>query len=189
MRLSSKIEKNKHYTYADYATWSEDIHCELLDGRIYMMTAPLQIHTYISNNLTIVIGTFLQGHKCKLHTAPSDVRLNHASGDDTVLQPDLFVVCDRSKLDGRSCLGAPDLVIEILSPSTARNDLFLKYHKYLTAGVLEYWIVHPENRIVDVCILEDGIYKHTEYKDDDTIKSVVLQELTISLSDIFRDIE
>jgi Uma2 family endonuclease len=187
MNLASVGKTKEHYTYSDYATWGDDIRCELIDGHIHMMTAPNDAHQSIVLSLGSIFKSKLKGSRCKPYIAPFDVRLNFDTADDIVVQPDLFVVCDRSKLDGKSCLGAPDLVIEILSPSTARNDLLLKYHRYLTAGVLEYWIVHPENRIIDVFVLEGGIYKHTECKDKDTIKSFVLPKLNINLVDVFEE--
>jgi len=186
MNVPKTDSKNERYTYADYLTWGDGVRYELIDGVAYAMTSPSTVHQRVSRKLTLKIGNFLEGKVCELFVAPSDVRLNHDKGDDTVVQPDLLVVCDKSKLDDRGCLGAPDLVIEILSASTARFDMLVKFQKYLNAGVREYWIVDPEEQIVDVFVLEHGKYIGSEYKENGVIESHVLKGCEISLAEVFE---
>ncbi|MDR0310408.1 MAG: Uma2 family endonuclease, partial [Acidobacteriota bacterium] len=121
--------------------------------------------------------------------APFDVRLNADTYDDTVVQPDLLVVCDRSKPDGKCCVGVPDMIIEILSPSSGRHDKLVKFHLYQKAGVREYWIVDPETKTVQVCILENGKYVTTMYgdTDTDTVPVHVLDGCVIGLKDVFEE--
>ena len=181
MSVPKKNSKNERYTYADYLTWDDDVRYELIDGVAYLLASPSRKHQDISRELLLSIGNHLKGKSCMVYHAPFDVRLDA----DTVLQPDLLVVCDKSKLDGKACLGAPDLVIEILSASTVQRDRVSKYHKYLQAGVREYWIVEPEGRVVDVFTLEDGKYIHYAYSDSDVISSHVLEGCDVNLAEVF----
>ena len=107
--------------------------------------------------------------------------------DDTVVQPDLVVICDHSKLSGTGCVGAPDMVIEILSPSTARNDRTLKFDIYRRSGVREYWIVDPDTKTVSVHVLKSGEYVTRAYTDADSVAVHVLEGCTINLADVFED--
>ncbi|HNV70449.1 MAG TPA: Uma2 family endonuclease [Candidatus Ozemobacteraceae bacterium] len=141
------------YTYADYLTWGENQRCELIDGVVYSMTpSPSKTHADISKALFRQLDLFFQGKSCQVYYAPLDVRLPKKDqtdeNTDTVVQPDIIVVCDESKLDEKGCRGAPDLVIEILSPSTASKDHITKKRLYETAGVKEYWLISPGDRIV-----------------------------------------
>ena len=120
----------KRYSHADYASWDDNTRWELLDGIPYAMSAPSSAHQEISVGLTRLLANYLAGKPCKVYHSPYDVRLNYDSGDDTVVQPDLAIVCDPSKRDAIGCLGAPDLIDEILSSSTARMDRVLKHNKY-----------------------------------------------------------
>jgi Uma2 family endonuclease len=181
------VPKDKHYTYADYAAWDEKIRCELIDGVAYMMTAPSRAHQYISGALFYQLFDFLKGKPCEVYAAPFDVRLNAEDGDDTVLQPDSLVVCDKEKLDERGCQGSPDLVVEILSPSSKTHDKILKFNKYLQAGVREYWIVDPDSRIVDVFVWENGKYVASAYSAEDGLPVSVLEGCVIPLADIFPE--
>ena len=116
------------------------------------------------------------------------MRLNGAgSDDDTVVQPDLVVICDRSKIDDKGCNGAPDMVIEILSPSTARHDKLVKFQLYQNAGVREYWIVDPDTKTVQAHVLESGRYFTAAYGDADTAPVYVLDGCTINLTDVFAE--
>ena len=183
------LQKDNIYTYADYATWGDDVRCELIDGVVYMMApGASQSHQSASGELFRQFANFLFGKPCKVFHPPFDVCLN-ADGDDdkTVVQPDLFVVCDRSKLDGKRCNGAPDLVIEILSPSSASRDTLLKFNKYMQAGVREYWIVDTEDKIVRVCLLRDGKYEFTDFIEPDTIQVSILEGCQIELKRVFTD--
>ena len=137
-------KEEARYTYADYMAWEDGERWEIIEGVPYLMSpAPTWVHQGISGELFLQIATFLKGKPCKVYAAPFDVRLFPADddSDDTVVQPDIVVVCDRSKLDRSGCRGAPDMLVEILSPSTARHDQLVKLQLYKKAGVREYWIV------------------------------------------------
>ena len=132
-------QKDERYTYLDYYSWDDGERWELIDGVAYAMSpAPAPKHQTISRELLVQIANFLKGKPYEVFHAPFDVRLNADSDDDTVMQPDIFVVCDKSKIDDKGCNGAPDMIIEILSPSTAKRDIVLKFNAYLQAGVREY---------------------------------------------------
>ena len=182
-----KKEKN-YYTYSDYLTWDDDARYELIDGVPYLMSpAPRQEHQEVSMEIAKQLAVFLTGKPCKVFAAPFDVRLNVDKADDTVVQPDILVVCDKSKLDGKSCNGAPDLVIEILSPSSLKSDRITKFNKYLQAGVREYWIVDPDQKTVDVYTLENGKYFAAVYSDTDVVPVSVLEGCEINLQDVFAE--
>ena len=181
-------KKKQHYTYADYCTWDDDERWELFDGELYAMAGTSTAHQTVSGNLHYQLFDFLKGKPCRVFTAPYDVRLNADTYDNTVVQPDLLVVCDKSKLDDKSCKGAPDVVIEILSPSTAKHDKLLKFNTYQRAGVREYWIVDPDSRTVQVHILENGRYFTRSYGETDAIPVHVLEGCEISLPEVFTDV-
>ena len=137
-----------HYTFADCLTWGENERIEIINGEAVMMAPPSRTHQKISGELFRQIANFLEGKKCEVYAAPFAVRLFEKDGDtpedvDTIVEPDISVVCDHNKLDKHGCKGAPDLVMEILSPSTMRHDRFTKFNLYQRAGVREYWIVDP----------------------------------------------
>jgi len=180
-------EKYQRYSYADYRTWDDGERWELIDGEPYAMSpAPSPAHQRVSNRLSFQLTLFLQGKTCEVFTAPFDVRLN-AAGDDEydVFQPDLVIICDHAKIDDTGCNGAPDMVIEILSPSTACRDKLLKFNKYQHAGVREYWIIDLDSRTVQVHILENGRYYIKSYGEADTVPVSVLKGCEISLPDVF----
>ena len=138
-----QLDLNKKYTYADYMSWQFQERVELIKGRIFKMApAPNRKHQEISGNLVHFISTFLWKKKCKFYHAPFDVRLIK-EGNDTVVQPDICVVCDLSKLDKQGCNGAPDLVVEILSSGNNRKELKEKFLLYEINGVQEYWLINP----------------------------------------------
>jgi Uma2 family endonuclease len=171
------LQENEHYTYADVLTWGEDFRAEIINGELYAMSPPLSIHQLILSDLLITIGAWLKGKPCRVIPAPFGVRLfpRVDRRDDTVLEPDLVVICDPAKIDKRGCNGAPDLIIEILSPSTASRDRVVKFNLYLKAGVKEYWILDPEEQSVQVHILKEGRYDTTVYgiyNPDDPIKGI-----------------
>lgn len=151
---------DEHYTYGDYLKWPEDERWELIEGEAYNMTpAPSKTHQKLLGRLFSQIDRFLEGKRCEVYMAPLDVRLPEKRERDedveTVVQPDILVVCDPGKLDEKGCRGAPDFVIEIVSPATARKDLGRKKALYEKHGVKEYWVVHPTN-IVTIWLLGEG---------------------------------
>jgi Uma2 family endonuclease len=181
------VKKQERYTYADYLTWDDSVRYELIDGVPYMMAAPTVEHQRVSSELHGQLWSFLKGKSCRPFTSPIDVRLNFKKGDDVVVQPDLLVVCDHSKIDKNSINGAPDFIIEILSPSTASYDLITKLNRYMKAGVREYWVVDPENKAVQVFIFKDGsnVEINDYYADSESVPVSVLEGCTINLTAIF----
>ena len=158
------------------------------------MMAPLTTaHQLIRGEIFRQLANYLEGKKCHAIPAPFAVRLFEQDGDspddvDTMVEPDISVVCDRDKLDGKGCKGAPDMVVEILSPSTRRHDRLVKLGLYQRAGVREYWIVDPENRAVQVLTLSDGLLlPHEDYGREDVAKVNVLDGCFIELSKVFPE--
>ena len=179
------LRQDKHYTYADYLTWGDEVRYELIDGVPYLLAAPGTAHQRVSREIFKHLAVFLTGKPCEVFSAPYDVRLNAHEGDDTVVQPDILVVCDKSKLDDKGCVGAPDMVIEILSPTNESHDRLVKFNQYLRAGVREYWIVSPDSKLVSVHILRDRQYVTMAYGETNTVPVHVLDGCTIEFSDIF----
>lgn len=186
--------QEKRYTYADILNWPEDKRVELIDGEPYLMApAPNPDHQSISVELVLQIGSYLRGKKCRIFHAPFDVRLFESTDDqphhvDTVVQPDLLVVCDPNKLDKRGCKGAPDMVVEILSPSTRQRDRLVKLNLYQRAGVPEYWIIDPVEKTVIVLTLLDGTYVPAAYSDHAVVPVGVLEDCQIDLSRVFEGV-
>ncbi|GIM60594.1 hypothetical protein CAPN008_06440 [Capnocytophaga canis] len=181
---------NGVYTYADYLLWRFEERVELLKGKIFKMSpAPSLKHQQISLNITLFLGNYFKNQKCQLFVAPFDVRLpkKDEKGDNihTVVQPDLCVICDESKLDERGCIGAPDLIIEILSPGNSKKEMKNKFELYQESGVEEYWIVNPTDENILVNVLEDGKYRILKPVVDEYITSVKFPKLKIHTSDIF----
>ena len=187
----NELREEYRYTWADLLALPEDTRAELIDGEIFMMSAPSWRHQEICGELFFRLRTYLEGKRCKAIYAPLDVRLFAQEGDgpedvDTVVQPDVFVVCDPEKLDDSGCRGAPDMVIEVLSPSSARQDRYVKYLLYQRAGVKEYWIVDPENQTVAVHLLEDGIFGSPMiYTRSAVVPVESLDDCRIDLGEIF----
>ncbi len=194
----SKVEEpdpSESYTYADYLKWQFEERLELFKGRIFKMSpASAPIHQEVSSNLNGVLNTYLKKKKCKVYSAPFDVRLpdkNRIKDNQvtTVVQPDLCIICDLSKIDTRGCIGAPDLIIEILSPGNSRKEVRLKFELYEEAGVKEYWLVYPIEQSVAIFILnEKGKYDGaTLYAGKDKIQCVAVAGLIVKLKDIFTN--
>ena len=184
----------KKFTYADYLTWPDEERWELIEGEAWDMSpAPNRFHQALSMELSINIGSFLKGKPCQVYAAPFDVRLpEHDNSKDediiTVVQPDLVVVCDKSKLDKKGCIGAPDLVIEILSPSTSYKDESHKLKLYEKHGVKEYWIINPDAGIVLVHKLNGTKYDTPKYlRDEGILESTVLNGLKLPLKSLFNN--
>lgn len=184
--------ENALYTYKDYLEWPDGERWELIEGRAYNMTpAPSRSHQKISVALVKEISQYLEGKKCEVYHAPFDIRLPEGDEEDgeirTVVQPDIVVICDPSKLDEKGCKGSPDLVMEILSPSTASKDYITKLSLYEKNQVREYWIIHPIDKIVMVYRLsENGKYGRAEvYSEADQVKVGIFDDLVVDLKGIF----
>ena len=192
-KVVSDIDMSLPYTYADYLQWNLEHHVELIRGKVFKMSpAPNTAHQRILGNLSGIIWSFLRDKTSQVFVAPFDVRIpGSVEGDDaikTVVQPDICVICDHTKIDERGCLGAPDFVIEILSKSTSKKDLREKYDVYEEVGVKEYWVVYPEEEIVSVFLLNaNGKYETTvpPYTNEDRICPVTLPGLEVDLKEVF----
>ena len=192
-QLVEEPDPSLSYTYADYLQWKFEEQVELIRGKIFKMSpAPAPLHQQISIGLASEIYNFLKKKLCKVFAAPFDVRLpvkNKKKDNEitTVVQPDICVICDETKIDGRGCLGAPDLLIEILSPGNTEKEIRLKFALYEEGGVKEYWIVYPAEQNIAVFILnENSKYDGAKiYAGDDRIKSVAIKRLIIKPDDIF----
>ena len=186
--------ENVRYTFADCLSWEGDERIEIINGEPFMMAPPSRIHQEISGELFRQLANFLDGKKCRVYAAPFAVRLFEKDGDepeevDTMVEPDLSVVCDSEKLDKHGCKGAPDLVVEILSPSTRRHDRLVKLDLYQRAGVREYWIVDPENKAVQVFLQNGGglLRRCEDYGREDVAKVNVLEGCFVELSKVFSE--
>ncbi|HAA11279.1 MAG TPA: hypothetical protein DCE41_06075 [Cytophagales bacterium] len=189
------VDIDKAYSYADYLRWTFEERVELIRGKIFPMTpAPARKHQEVSSYISRQFHMYLAPtDPCKFYAAPFDVRLPKPGleKDDeiiNVVQPDLCVVCDPAKLDDRGCLGAPDLIIEILSPSTSKKDLNEKYDLYQESGVKEYWIVFPGEHVVQVHFLDaQGQFSPAiSYSETQKVPVAIFKgELTIDLSEVF----
>lgn len=181
-----------HYTFADCLAWDESTRIEIIHGEAIMMSMPLRIHQEILGELSRQLANFLEGKRAEVIFAPFAVRLFEKKGDppenvDTVVLPDISVICDHNKLDEYGCKGAPDMVVEILSPSTQRHDQLVKLRLYQQAGVQEYWIVDPENQTVRVMLMdEDGRFQlHEVYGREELAKVNILDGCFIELAKVF----
>ena len=185
------LPQENRYTMAEALTWDEQDRIELIDGYPVMMAPPSRRHQEISGELFGQLRDYLKGKKCEIYHAPFAVRLFERDGErpedvDTLVEPDISVVCDPSKLDDIGCKGAPDLVMEILSPSTTRHDKFTKFNLYQRAGVREYWIVDPVSKSVQVFVLEDGRYSAKDFGSaEEKVRVNVLEDCEIDLSQVF----
>lgn len=186
--------EKERYTFEDYLTWGENEHMELLDGEAIMMASPSRVHQKICGEMFRQFANYLEGKKCEVYAAPFGVRLFEREGDipkdvQTVVEPDISVICDLNKLDEHGCKGAPDLVIEILSPSTLRHDRLVKLRLYQRAGVREYWIVDLENKAVQVFLQDgSGFFRIQEdYGRKDVAKVNILEGCFIELAKVFAD--
>jgi Uma2 family endonuclease len=177
------------YTYADILETDEKIRVEIIDGAMFVMSPPATCHQAVSGELFGQLWQFLRGKPGKVYAAPFGVRLFPKAdfSDDTFLEPDIVVVCDRSKITKAGCEGAPDMIIEILSPSNARHDRLLKFRKYLAAGVPEYWVVDGMAKTVEIHIFDQGRYITSVAGEDDEVPVSVLPGCTIKLRDIWPD--
>ena len=189
------LDLNKLYTYADYYKWQFEERVELIKGKIFKMSpAPNPYHQVLAGDIYTLINVFLRKKPCKVFIAPFDVRLMRKSSDDkdimTVLQPDICVICDLTKIDKRGCIGAPDLVVEVLSPGNSAKELKNKYEEYEEAGVKEYWVVSPQNQTFLIYTLHKGKFQLSPVKiPGDVVTSSVLPGFSLDLTELFKDID
>ncbi|GHV32187.1 hypothetical protein FACS1894167_15120 [Synergistales bacterium] len=185
---------DERYTYGDYKTWDDDTRWELIDGEAFCMTAPNSYHQLLLGALHRELAIHFKGKKCKVCIAPFDVLLpgSDETEDDivNVVQPDMMIVCDRSKIRPRNIIGAPDVVFEILSPSTSKRDLSVKLELYERSGVREYFVVDPYGESVTAFgENSDGRFsKKTVYSASDVLKFDTFAELEIPLAPIFEEL-
>ncbi len=190
----SQLDLTKSYTYADYLTWRFDEFVELIKGKVMRpMAGPSRLHQRYSGNIFSTIHQYLRHNPCQVYHAPFDVRLvkSGANGDQqiqTVVQPDICVVCDPAKLDDRGCVGAPDWIIEIVSPGNTSRDTKTKFDLYEENGVREYWIVYPGLKTITAYVLENEQYELTsEYIEPGPIPVATLPGLTLEWAEIFTE--
>ncbi len=194
----SQLDLNGTYSYADYLTWQLDQTVELIKGKIMVMSpAPNLKHQRISRNMLRPIDNYLRHKSCEVFVAPFDVKLYDSRksklGDQevfSVVQPDLCVICDKEKLTEQGCSGAPDWIIEVLSPGNTKKDMHLKYELYQENGVTEYWLVYPYEQAVYQFVLDRHSEKyqlHAMYAGDDLAMPYLFPELQIDLADVFAE--
>ena len=191
----SQLDLTKQYTYADYLTWQFNERVELIKGWVLKMSpAPSNKHQIISRNITGELYPSLKNTNCALYVAPFDVRLFNAKKSTTdnkvttVVQPDICIICDKTKIDDRGCLGAPDFIIEIISKGNTKKEVETKFDLYEENGVKEYWIVQQGDETVTVFDLVKGKYKFRKiYSNDSLIPIKILKNFEINLKEVFEN--
>lgn len=183
-----------NYSYADYLKWTMDEMVEIIKGRVYKLSEPKRVHQTISIRISSKIFNLLEGQKCKVYSAPFDVRLPVKSRKNedifTVVQPDICLICDPTKLDDAGCIGAPDLIIEILSKGNNKKELQNKYEVYEESGVKEYWIVAPEGQFMQVNTLVNGKYQPSKLLTlGDEIVTPILPGFVLNLDEVFANLD
>jgi len=192
--IAEEPDLSRSYTAADYLKWNLDELVELIRGKIFKMSpSPSSNHQRISMEMGGVFYNFFKNRKCLFFPAPFDVYLVNPGQDykeaKNVVDPDLCVICDPEKIKKFGCVGAPDLAVEILSPSTSKKDQKDKFELYEEFGVREYWIVSPENRSVIVNVLEDGRYKtFRPVTEGEKLRSKIFPELELELQEVFKNL-
>jgi len=176
---------NRLYTVEDYHSWDEGFRCQIYEGTLIVAEAPTRRHQKILMEISGQLWQFLKKKPCNVYPSPVSVRLSEK--EETVFEPDIVVNCDDSILWERGFKGAPDFIVEILSPSTARMDRKLKFQKYQQAGVREYWIVDPKLNLLEANILINGRYTTKIYKENDKAPVHVLDGFEINLADVFEE--
>ena len=174
-------------TLEQYEALPEHVRAEVFDGQIFYMSSPSQVHQAILLELSTLLNSYVKSRKrdCKVFPAPFDVKLS--SSPLTIVQPDIMIVCDKDKLDGKRCNGAPDFIIEIVSPGNPADDYIRKAYYYKNYGVREYWIVDPKRRMVSVNYFEGDLI-HVVFSFDATIKVNIYDDLLINFSAIAREL-
>jgi Uma2 family endonuclease len=193
IKTLNEVDFSASYSYADYMRFAFDERLEIIKGHLFKMSpAPSRLHQGILTNIFGPIYNTLKGKQCHVYTAPFDVRLAKKSQDDkevfTVVQPDIVVVCDQTKLDKRGCIGAPDIVVEILSPGNNKKELINKYEVYEEAGVKEYWIVSPSEKTFFKYILDDqGKFQPTKLLTiGEEVTTPIMPGFTLILEEVFQ---
>lgn len=186
----SQLDLNADYTYADYLTWQLKEKIELIKGKIIAMSpAPTRFHQRIAQNINRTLDKHFYQEPCHVYFAPFDVRLYSQSREiETVVQPDLCVICDLEKLDDKGCLGSPDLVVEILSPSNSKKEMSIKFDLYQEAGVREYWIINPDEKSLLIYVLKDNKYvgeRPYVQGENQTAHSVIFDGLSFEVDSLF----
>ena len=186
-----KEKEDYRYTYKDYKEWNLDVgeRFEVINGEAYAMSGPSTIHQTILGDIFSRFHNYLKGKPCRVLPSPYDVRLffEEDESDDTVVQPDIIIVCDKDKLGPEGCRGAPDLAIEILSPSNTAIEMERKLKLYREAGVREYWVIDSENKGLTVyCFKNDVIFTNT-YKNSDVVPVSIFPDFTVALSEVFAE--
>ena len=183
--MSETLAHANIYTEEDYYNLPENVRAELIDGQIYYMSAPSRIHQEILMFLSKIIANYIDSKKgpCKVYPAPFAVKL-FEDDNRTVVEPDISVICDPNKLTDRGCTGAPDWIVEIISPTTASHDHIRKLNLYADAGVKEYWIVDPLSKKIFVYHLEQEDFKADSYTFQDKIKVNIYDDLWIDLTEL-----
>lgn len=186
----SQLDFSKSYSYFDYLSWKFQERVELIRGKVFNMSpAPASRHQRLLGKIGNELYSYLKGKPCEVFYAPFDVRLMRSTDDKqvtTVVQPDICVICDQSKIDERGCNGAPELVIEILSPGNSNKEMKNKFELYEEAGVVEYWIVDPEKEIVLLYVLENGVFtNHRPLIKEDILESKLITGFKLDLNTVF----
>lgn len=190
----SQLDLTKQYSYADYLTWQFNERVELIRGWISKMSpAPGTTHQAVSWDIAYYFANYFRKTNCKTFAAPFDVRLLDSKKSKnnqqvfSVVQPDICVICDEKKIDERGCVGAPDLIIEIVSPGNSKREMKTKYELYEENGVREYWIANPLEKNIMLYVLKAKKYHLKKiYFDDDAIESILFKGLVIDLKEIFK---
>ena len=183
--MSEALAHTNIYTEEDYYNLPENVRAELIDGQIYYMAAPSRIHQEILMFLSKTIANYIDSKKgpCKVYPAPFAVKL-FSEDDKNVVEPDISVICDPNKLTDRGCTGAPDWIVEIVSPSNSSHDYIRKLNLYADAGVREYWIVNPEKKTVLVYHLEENKFEVITYTFQDKVKVNIYDGLWIDFAEL-----
>ncbi|MDR0219859.1 MAG: Uma2 family endonuclease [Lachnospiraceae bacterium] len=183
-----EARKIEYYTIEDIYNLPEGVRAELIEGKLYYMATPALRHQRLLMTLSAEIYNYIKAKKGPCEVLPSAFAVFLFNDDETYLEPDITVVCDPAKLDEKGCHGAPDLVIEIISPSSASHDSIRKYALYKEAGVREFWLVDPQNNIVTVCNFTGKDYEPTRYGFADPIPVGIFEDLAIDLSEFSQNI-
>ncbi|TAH22464.1 MAG: Uma2 family endonuclease [Cytophagales bacterium] len=193
----SLLDPNGTYSYTDYLLWQFEEKIELLKGKIFKMSpAPNLKHQRISWQMGLILGVFFKKKPCSVFSAPFDVRLYDSKKSEkaskeihTVVQPDLCIICDKAKLDEQGCVGAPDLIVEILSKGNTEKEMKIKYELYEESGVLEYWVIYPyEENLLRFVLNEKQKYELKQiYTTNDVVTTPLFPELCVNLEEVFTE--